>query len=73
MREVCLNSTLSFYNALGMLVTVIKIIIIIILLLYFYYTLIIAIQILYVPERQHWVGTSYMNAELKLYDSMFTG
>ena len=42
------------------------------MLLYFYYTLIIAIQILYVPEQQHWVATSYMDAELKLYDSMFT-
>ena len=47
--------------------------IIIIMLLYFYYTLIIAIQILYVPEWQHWVATSYMDVELKLYDSMFTG
>ena len=43
------------------------------MLLYFYYTLIIAILILYVHERQHWVATSYMDAELELYDSMFTG
>ena len=43
------------------------------MLLYFYYTLIIAIQILYVPERQHWIATSYMDVELMLYDSMFTG
>ena len=48
-------------------------IIIIIIIIYFYYTLIIAIQFLYVPEWQHWVATSYMDAELKLYGSMFTG
>ena len=55
------------------MVVAVIIIIIIIMLLYFYYTLIIAIQMLYVPEQQHWVATSYMDAELKLYDSIFTG
>ena len=43
------------------------------MLLHFYYTLIIAIQILFVPERQHWVATIaiYMDADLKLHNSMF--
>ena len=47
-----------------------------VIIYYKYYViipLIIAIQILYVPERQYWVATSYIDAELKLYDSMFTG
>ena len=47
-----------------------------VIIYYNYYViipLIIAIQILYVPERQYWVATSYMDAELKRYDSMFTG
>ena len=43
------------------------------LLLHFYYTLILVIQIFYVPEWQHWVATSYMDADLKLYNSRFTG
>ena len=28
-----------------------------------------AVQIFHVPERQHWIATSYLNGELQVYDS----
>ena len=33
----------------------------------------IAIQILFVPERQHWVATAYHDGEVHIYDSCFPG
>ena len=32
-----------------------------------------AVQILFVPERQHWVATAYRGGEVHLYDSCFPG
>ena len=32
-----------------------------------------AVQILFVPERKHWVTTAYHNGEVLLYDSLFPG
>ena len=32
-----------------------------------------AVQILFVPERKHWVATAYRDGEVLLYDSLFPG
>ena len=32
-----------------------------------------AVQILFVPERQHWVATAYHDGEVHIYDSCFPG
>ena len=32
-----------------------------------------AVQILFVPERQHWVATAYRDGEVHIYDSCFPG
>ena len=32
-----------------------------------------AIQILFVPERHHWIATHYSGGEVLLYDSCFPG
>ncbi len=32
-----------------------------------------AVQILFVPERHHWVATAYRDGEVLLYDSLFPG
>ena len=32
-----------------------------------------AVQIFFVPERAHWVATSYLHGEVLLYDSLFNG
>lgn len=37
------------------------------------YDHIIAIQILFVPERNHWVATSYLQGEVQIYDSKLNG
>ena len=42
-------------------------------MLYHLFLINTAVQILYIPERQHWVTTSYHNGEVRLYDSKFSG
>ena len=32
-----------------------------------------ALQFFFVPEREHWVATTYTDGEVRLYDSKFTG
>ena len=32
-----------------------------------------AVQIHYVPERKHWVASSYFDGKVRLYDSLFNG
>ena len=42
-------------------------------LLYIIYCLLVAIQIMYVEERGHWICTSYLNGVVRVYDSLFNG
>ena len=33
----------------------------------------VAVQILFVPERKHWIVTAYHDGEILLYGSLFPG
>ncbi len=33
----------------------------------------VAVQILFVPERKHWIATSYRDGEVLLYNDLFSG